>query len=145
MLPNQETEFLIVLGTRPEAIKMAPLIMELRKRNPANVHVCATGQHAEMVDQALGIFGVAIDSNLHALKPGQSLSVLSAALLSGLDKKIEQMRPEWILVQGDTLTAAMAGLCGFFRRVKVGHIEAGLRRRLANNASSAPCLAGPEG
>jgi UDP-N-acetylglucosamine 2-epimerase (non-hydrolysing) len=119
--------FLVVLGTRPEAIKLAPLILELRRRDPLSVYVCATGQHNGMVDDALGIFKIRPDVNLRVMQPGQTLAAVSAAILEGIDRTIAEERPEWVLVQGDTVTASMAALCAFYRGTCVGHLEAGLR------------------
>lgn len=119
--------FLIVLGTRPEAVKLAPLILELKRRDPSSTFVCATGQHDEMVDQVLKIFGVTPDIKLNVMRPGQTLATVSAAILEGVDRVIAEQQPEWVVVQGDTVTASMAALCAFYRRCKIAHVEAGLR------------------
>ncbi len=120
-------KFLIVLGTRPEAIKLAPLILELRRRAPGQTVVCATGQHREMVGQALGIFGITPDVDLETMRRGRTLAATSAAILQGIERTIAKLQPQWVLVQGDTITASMAALCAFYRRTRIGHVEAGLR------------------
>jgi UDP-N-acetylglucosamine 2-epimerase (non-hydrolysing) len=117
-----------VIGTRPEAIKMAPVIKELKKY-PDDITslVCATAQHREMLDQMLDVFDISPDYDLHVMQPDQSLSQLTARILTTLDEVIVKERPDWVLVQGDTTTVMVASLVAFYRRVKVGHVEAGLR------------------
>jgi UDP-N-acetylglucosamine 2-epimerase (non-hydrolysing) len=122
-----ETKVLVVLGTRPEAIKLAPLIRQLRTRPGTSTHVCLTGQHKEMVANVLSFFEVAGDTDLDVMEPNQSLSGLASRALVGLDGVIQRVLPDWTLVQGDTTTAFAAALASFHRRVKVGHVEAGLR------------------
>lgn len=116
---------LIVLGTRPEVIKLAPVIGALEGQ--AEVRVCASGQHREMLQQALDAFGIVPDIVLDTMSPGRSLNILSARLLEALDGVMEQEKPDWVLVQGDTTTAFCAGLAAFHRGIRVGHVEAGLR------------------
>lgn len=116
---------LVVLGTRPEVIKLAPVIEALRPH--ADVRVCASGQHREMLQQALDAFSLQPDILLATMSPGQSLNSLSAKLLEALDAVLAQEQPDWVLVQGDTTTAFCAGLAAFHRRIKIGHVEAGLR------------------
>lgn len=119
---------LIVVGTRPEAIKMAPVIGELRRRaGSARTIVCATGQHREMLDQALGVFDIRPDFDLNVMTPGQDLSRLTASLLAGLDAVLVETKPDWTLAQGDTTTVLAAALASFHRRGRFGHVEAGLR------------------
>jgi UDP-N-acetylglucosamine 2-epimerase (non-hydrolysing) len=121
---------LCVFGTRPEAIKMAPVIQELRRRpGCADVRVCVTGQHREMLDQVLRLFDVAPDHDLKIMRAGQTLTDVTAAALTGLDRIVAQERPDWIVVQGDTTTAMAGALVGFYHRVRVAHVEAGLRSR----------------
>lgn len=119
---------LTVIGTRPEAIKMAPVVRELRRR-PAAVRpvVCVTGQHRAMLDQTLGVFGIAPDCDLNVMQPDQTLSDLTARLLLGLDAVIREIRPAWVLAQGDTTTAMTAALAAYYHRIPFGHVEAGLR------------------
>ena len=119
---------LAVMGTRPEAIKMAPVVRALQARPKAfSVRVCATAQHREMLDQALDLFGIVPDIDLDLMRPGQSLSGLGARVLASLDPVLVAERPDWVLVQGDTTTVAMAALAAQHRQVRVGHVEAGLR------------------
>jgi UDP-N-acetylglucosamine 2-epimerase len=117
-----------VVGTRPEVIKMAPVIQALEAESDrfASI-VCATGQHREMLDQMLGLFQIVPDHDLHVMKPGQSLTDITRAVLAGMDGLLEQERPEWMLVQGDTTTVLAASLAAFYRGVRVAHVEAGLR------------------
>lgn len=117
-----------VIGTRPEAIKMAPVIRELENhREEVESLVCATAQHREMLDQVLNTFKISVDYDLDLMRPNQSLSQLTARTLTGLDDVIGKERPHWVLVQGDTTTVMVASLVAFYHRVKVGHVEAGLR------------------
>jgi UDP-N-acetylglucosamine 2-epimerase (non-hydrolysing) len=119
---------LTVHGTRPEAIKMAPVIESLRRRPERfEVTVCATGQHREMLDQVQDLFGLAPDLDLRLMRPDQTLNGLAASALAALDEVLAERRPDWLLVQGDTTTAMSAALAAFHRGVRVGHVEAGLR------------------
>jgi UDP-N-acetylglucosamine 2-epimerase (non-hydrolysing) len=116
------------MGTRPEAIKMAPVVRALQTRSEAfAVRVCATAQHREMLDQVLDLFDIVPDVDLDLMQPGQSLSGLGARVLAGLDAVLVAERPDWVLVQGDTTTVMMAALAAQHRQVHVGHVEAGLR------------------
>lgn len=119
--------FLCVVGTRPEAIKMAPVILELRRRAWARVRVVATAQHREMLDQVLGLFGIAPDVDLDLMRPSQELPDLTARLITALDRTLEQERPRAVLAQGDTTTVLTTALASFYRRIPFGHVEAGLR------------------
>lgn len=119
-------KILICFGTRPEAIKMAPIIKELQKRQ-INFKVCITGQHREMLDQVLEFFKIVPDYDLELMKPGQSLNMLSAAILNSIDPIFDDFSPDIVLVQGDTSSASMIALAAFNRSISVGHIEAGLR------------------
>ncbi|RDJ98754.1 non-hydrolyzing UDP-N-acetylglucosamine 2-epimerase [Paraburkholderia lacunae] len=116
---------MIVMGTRPEVIKLAPVVHALRAE--VDTIVCASGQHKEMAAQALEFFGIEPDITLDTMSPGQSLNALSSRLLAALDRALEQVRPDWVIVQGDTTTAFCAGLAAFHRGISVGHVEAGLR------------------
>jgi len=122
-----ETKILVVLGTRPEAIKLAPVIRELRRRPGQRTRLCLTGQHMEMVSSVLSFFQVEADTNLQVMQPNQSLNGLASRALAGLDGVLTEFSPDWTLVQGDTTTAFAAALASYHRRVKVGHVEAGLR------------------
>lgn len=119
---------LSVIGTRPEAIKMAPVVRALAE-HPGRVRslVCATGQHRRLLDQALALFEIAPDFDLDLMRPGQGLSDLTAALLSGLDGVVREARPDWVLAQGDTTTVLASALVAYYRGARFGHVEAGLR------------------
>lgn len=119
---------LSLVGTRPEAIKMAPVIRELRKY-PERIKslVCATGQHREMLDQVLNLFDIRPDYDLKIMEPDQMLSRLTASLFARLDPVVEEIRPDWIIAEGDTTTVLVAALVSYYRRIRFGHVEAGLR------------------
>jgi UDP-N-acetylglucosamine 2-epimerase (non-hydrolysing) len=119
---------LSVIGTRPEAIKMAPVILELQRQSEsARSVVCVTGQHRQMLDQPLALFGIRPDYDLALMQPDQSLSDLTARLFSGLDPIVRDVRPDWVLAQGDTTTVFVAAVVAFYQGVPFGHVEAGLR------------------
>lgn len=116
-----------VFGTRPEAIKMCPLILELKKCEDIETIVCLTGQHKEMLDQVMEVFEVRADYNLAIMKTGQSLSKITSSVLSGMDEILSKVNPDIVLVHGDTTTSFVAGLSAFYHSIPVGHVEAGLR------------------
>jgi UDP-N-acetylglucosamine 2-epimerase (non-hydrolysing) len=118
---------LVVVGTRPEAIKLAPVILALRAAPWAEVDVLATGQHRELLADALSDFGIAPDEDLAIMRPGQALSAVAARILEALDQRISASPPDCIVVQGDTTTVMAAGLAAFHRRIPIVHVEAGLR------------------
>lgn len=118
---------LTIFGTRPEAVKMAPVINELKRYSNIDAKVCITAQHREMLDQVLKIFQITPDVDLNLMTPNQSLAEISAAIFTDLDQVLADLKPDWILVQGDTTTVMAASLLGYYHRIKVGHIEAGLR------------------
>ncbi|HUF17878.1 MAG TPA: UDP-N-acetylglucosamine 2-epimerase (non-hydrolyzing) [Thermoanaerobaculia bacterium] len=123
-----QAKILFVFGTRPEAIKMAPLIRRLREEPDAfDVRVCVTGQHREMLDQVLDIFGITPDFDLQIMRPNQSLSEIVSGVLSGLAPVLEGERPDWVMVQGDTTSTFAAALAAFYAGVRVAYVEAGLR------------------
>ena len=117
---------LVVFGTRPEAIKLFPLVHALR-RTDADVRVCVTGQHREMLDQVLEIARITPEHDLDLMLPNQSLDTLSARLLTELGKVMDADRPDRVIVQGDTATAMIGALTAYYRKIPVGHVEAGLR------------------
>jgi UDP-N-acetylglucosamine 2-epimerase (non-hydrolysing) len=117
----------IIFGTRPEAIKLAPVILELKKDPDFSCEVCITAQHREMLDQVLEIFGIVPDVDLNLMEPNQGLAAFAAKALVRLDQYIKESKPDMILVQGDTTTVFTAALAAFYNRVAVGHVEAGLR------------------
>jgi UDP-N-acetylglucosamine 2-epimerase (non-hydrolysing) len=121
-------KILSVFGTRPEAIKMAPVLAELNKhKDKFTSIVCVTAQHREMLDQVLALFAIQPDYDLGLMQPNQSLAQLTARTLTKLDEVLQQEKPDWVLVQGDTTTVMTAALAAFYHKIKVGHIEAGLR------------------
>ncbi|MDE2763012.1 MAG: UDP-N-acetylglucosamine 2-epimerase (non-hydrolyzing) [Gemmatimonadota bacterium] len=120
---------LSVVGTRPEAIKMAPVIGALRRRGGCDHRLALTGQHTELVDQVLDIFGLEADYDLELMKPGQSLYDIGHACMDGLREVAEDFRPDVTIVQGDTATVFFAGLVTFFQQGSLAHVEAGLRSR----------------
>lgn len=120
-------KILIVFGTRPEAIKMAPLIIALRSDNRFKIKVCVTAQHREMLDQVLELFEIKPDYDLNIMKHGQSLNELTSSILVDIDAVIEDCKPDLVLVHGDTSTTFAAALAAYFKKIEVGHIEAGLR------------------
>ncbi len=127
-MPPNPLRVLVVFGTRPEAIKMAPVVRALQSLAPAcTVRTCATAQHREMLDQVLQVFQITPDIDLHLMQPGQSLSGLGARVLAAMDEVLVAERPDWVLVQGDTTTVMMTALAAQHRKVRVGHVEAGLR------------------
>jgi UDP-N-acetylglucosamine 2-epimerase (non-hydrolysing) len=119
---------LCVIGTRPEAIKMAPVIKELGDHKDfVRLQICVTAQHREMMDQVLKLFSITPDFDLNIMSPGQSLSSIAANVLTGLAPILDAGRYDWVLVQGDTTTVAAASLAAFYAGIAVGHVEAGLR------------------
>jgi len=121
-------QVLVVAGTRPEAIKMAPVIQELRRRPDRFVaRVCATAQHREMLDQVFSLFAIVPDVDLNLMEPEQTPAQVLARVLLSLEPVLRDLRPDWVLVQGDTSTVVAAALCAHYNRVRVGHVEAGLR------------------
>jgi UDP-N-acetylglucosamine 2-epimerase (non-hydrolysing) len=118
-------KIMVVLGTRPEVIKLAPVIRALKP--VAETVVCASGQHREMLNQALGSFGITPDVTVDTMSPGRSLNILASRLLAEMDVVLEREQPDWVVVQGDTTTACCTGLAAFHRGIAVAHVEAGLR------------------
>ena len=119
-------KILLCFGTRPEAIKMAPLYHELQKNN-FEVKVCVTAQHREMLDQVLDFFEIVPDYDLDLMQPNQTLNGLSARILSRIDEVLTIENPDLVLVHGDTTTSSMVALAAFHLGIKTGHVEAGLR------------------
>ena len=120
-------KILSIFGTRPEAVKMAPVVHALKDHPGIESLVCVTAQHREMLDQILNLFGIQPDFDLNLMKPNQSLANLTAGIFTGLDPILKQVKPDWILVQGDTTTVMVSALLGYYNQVRVGHVEAGLR------------------
>ena len=118
-------KILIIFGTRPEAIKMAPLVLRLRQS--LEVKVCVTGQHRQMLDQVLGLFQIVPDYDLNLMKPNQNLANLTAEVLNGVTQILQKIKFDWVLVQGDTTSTMAGAMAAFYQKVRVGHVEAGLR------------------
>jgi UDP-N-acetylglucosamine 2-epimerase (non-hydrolysing) len=116
-----------IFGTRPEAVKMAPVIKELRNNPSVESIICVTAQHREMLDQVLKLFAIRADYDLDLMQANQSLAELTANLFAALDPLLEKIKPDWVLVQGDTTTVMAAAICAYYHQLKVGHVEAGLR------------------
>lgn len=122
------SSILVVFGTRPEAIKLAPVISVLRARHPeVRTLVCSTGQHREMLRQVTDLFAIECDITLDIMQPNQSLSGLTGRLFEAIDSAVTKARPDWVVVQGDTTTAFVGATVAFYHKVRVGHVEAGLR------------------
>ncbi|MFO1187531.1 MAG: UDP-N-acetylglucosamine 2-epimerase (non-hydrolyzing), partial [Alphaproteobacteria bacterium] len=118
---------LTAFGTRPEAIKLAPVVQAFLN-SPGITHgLCVTAQHREMLDQVLEVFGLTPDFDLNLMKPGQDLSYITSAALEGVGRVVDEFKPDWVIVQGDTTTAFAAALAAFYRKARVAHVEAGLR------------------
>jgi UDP-N-acetylglucosamine 2-epimerase (non-hydrolysing) len=126
-VPTRRRRLLLVVGTRPEAIKLCPVFLELQRRSEFAVQLCATAQHRELLDQVLDVFGVAPDWDLDLMRPGQTLAETTARVITGLEAVLQDARPDMVLVQGDTTTTLCGALAAFYHRIPVGHVEAGLR------------------
>lgn len=126
-MPKHPLRVLSIFGTRPEAVKMAPVIRRLAITSDVASVVCVTAQHRQMLDQVLDLFEIKPDYDLDIMKSDQSLSELTAALFSGLDPVLQRVQPDWVLIQGDTTTVVAAALIAYYHGVRVGHVEAGLR------------------
>jgi UDP-N-acetylglucosamine 2-epimerase (non-hydrolysing) len=118
---------LITFGTRPEAIKMAPVVEAMKKSDVFDVRVCVTAQHRQMLDQVLELFGIVPDYDLNLMKPGQDLTDITSNVLLGMRQVLRTWRPDYVLVHGDTTTTFAAALAAYYEKVPVGHVEAGLR------------------
>ncbi len=124
----KKIKVMTVFGTRPEAIKMAPLVKELKKHeDKIETVVCVTAQHRQMLDQVLEIFSIVPDRDLNLMKQGQTLASLTSSALTALDSVMEEEKPDLVLVHGDTTTAFVSAMAAFYRQIPVGHVEAGLR------------------
>lgn len=118
---------LVIFGTRPEAIKMFPVVHALRADPRFRVVVCVSAQHRGMLDQVMEVAGITADHDLDVMRPDQSLDTLTAALLTGLGRVMDAETPDWVVVQGDTATAMAGALAAYYRKIRVAHVEAGLR------------------
>ncbi len=120
-------KILAIFGTRPEAVKMAPVILQLAATPGIETRVCVTAQHRQMLDQALDLFKIKPDYDLNLMREDQTLAQLSAGIFTHLDPVLADFQPDWVLAQGDTTTVAMTSLLCYYRKIKFGHVEAGLR------------------
>ena len=127
MITKTPKKIMVVFGTRPEAIKMCPLVLELKKRSCFQVKVCVTAQHRQMLDQVLETFNVVPDYDLNIMKPKQSLFDITINVLNGIRNVLEEANPDVVLVHGDTSTSFVTALACFYLQIPVGHVEAGLR------------------
>ncbi len=118
---------LSILGTRPEVIKLAPVIRAVEAHPQLQSVVCATAQHREILDLALDVFGIQPDIDLDLMQPGQQLSDLTAGVVQSVTRTLREVQPDFLLVQGDTTTAMAAAMAAFYEQIPVGHVEAGLR------------------
>lgn len=118
---------LSIFGTRPEAVKMAPVVKTLAATAGIESLVCVTAQHREMLDQVLDLFDIQPDVDLNLMRPAQTLAELTASIFTHLDPVLRDLRPDWVLVQGDTTTVMSAALLSYYHRIRIGHVEAGLR------------------
>lgn len=116
-----------VFGTRPEAIKMCPLVKEIQKCPDLESVVCLTGQHREMLDQVMQIFNIGADNDLHIMRPNQTLTTIASDILLSIEGVLKEVKPDIVLVHGDTSTSTIAALAAFYQQIPVGHVEAGLR------------------
>lgn len=127
MSKQQVIKIMTVFGTRPEAIKMCPLILELKKNSNMECIVCLTGQHKEMLNQVMNAFDIAEDYNLNIMRDGQTLTIITTMILEKLELILQKEKPDVVLVHGDTSTSFAAALAAFYQKIPVGHVEAGLR------------------
>ena len=118
---------LSVIGTRPEAVKMAPVVQCLRQTTSIESLVCATAQHRQMLDQVLELFSITPDIDLDLMKPNQTLAGITASIFTDLDPVLRDLRPDWVLAQGDTTTVMATSMLAYYNRIRFGHVEAGLR------------------
>jgi len=118
---------LSVIGTRPEAVKMAPIVQQLRQTLNVESLVCVTAQHRQMLDQVLNLFDITPDIDLNLMKPNQTLAGITAAIFTELDPVLRDLHPNWVLAQGDTTTVMATAILAYYNRIRFGHVEAGLR------------------
>ena len=126
-MSTRKLKVLVVFGTRPEAIKMAPLVKQLQSHSSIITKVCVTAQHRQMLDQVLDLFNITPDYDLNIMKPGQTLADVTTNILNGLSPILINDRPDIVLVHGDTATTFATSLAAYYQKIKVGHVEAGLR------------------
>lgn len=125
---RQRIKAMPIFGTRPEAVKMAPVVEALKRRPETfDIKICVTAQHRELLDQVLSLFRIEPDFDMGIMQANQSLSYTTSTILTRLEDILKEHRPDWVLVHGDTTTSMTAALAGFYQRIRVGHVEAGLR------------------
>lgn len=124
---KRRKKILVVFGTRPEAVKLAPVINALRSEPCFNCKICFTGQHRFMAQQVIDFFKVKVDYNLRAMKKGQDLEYLTKTVTPKISRVLEEVKPDWVVVQGDTTTVFLVALAAFYKKIKIAHVEAGLR------------------
>lgn len=127
LMREKKLRVMSAFGTRPEAIKMCPLVKELQKDPDIESIVCLTGQHRQMLDQVTRIFGVNADYDLNIMQPGQTLTTITCGILQGIESVLQEAKPDVVLVHGDTSTSFVVALAAFYQQIPVGHVEAGLR------------------
>jgi UDP-N-acetylglucosamine 2-epimerase (non-hydrolysing) len=127
MPTSSPLRILSIFGTRPEAVKMAPVVRQLAAAPGVHALVCVTAQHREMLDQVLNLFAITPDVDLDLMRPSQSLAEMTARVFTHLDPVLTDLKPDWILVQGDTTTVMASSILAYYHKIKVGHVEAGLR------------------
>lgn len=127
IMSDKKIRVMSVFGTRPEAIKMCPLVLELQKHPEIESIVCLTGQHRQMLDQVMEVFGVKADYDLNIMRPQQTLTTITADVLTNMEPVLKESKPDIVLVHGDTTTSTAAALAAFYQQIPVGHVEAGLR------------------
>ena len=132
-MPSRKKKIAVIFGTRPDTIKLAPIILELRKHPHFRVINIATAQHRQMLDQVLDVFGIEPDFDLNIMEPKQSLAKLTKNSIAALDEVLVEAKPDMVLVQGDTTTTFVGSLAAFYRQIPVGHVEAGLRTQDKSN------------
>ena len=124
---NTKKKISVVFGTRPEAIKLAPVILALKRDPQFDCRVCVTAQHREMLDQVLQVFEIVPDVDLNLMQPNQTLAGLTARAIESLDRYLSEEQPDMVMVQGDTTTVFCAALSAFYHHIPIAHVEAGLR------------------
>lgn len=124
---SNKTKVLIVFGTRPEAIKMAPVVKVFNESSSIELKICVTAQHRQMLDQVLDLFSIKPDFDLDLMKPNQDLTDITIGVLTGLREILRSWRPDWVLVHGDTTTTLATSLAAYYEKISIGHVEAGLR------------------
>lgn len=130
MKRSSPVKVMTVFGTRPEAIKMAPVVQSLLAHPEIETKVCLTAQHREMLDQVVDLFKLPVDYDLDIMRSGQSLYDITSRVLRGLEEVLEKEKPDYVLVHGDTTTTFTASLAAFYKQIKVGHVEAGCAREI---------------